>query len=184
MKGVKTKGVVKLSGFGTFKKARINDREYRNPQNPIMKLTLSYGCVLSDDTRIRQYALDYAESISTDSVDALTNRGWTVVYFGDVNDRDPYSYLDDEKRSWKKAREARIKRFSKANPRLKDVRFWLFDIPLFHSFLRDRNWDDLSEEEFDIIHSLEITNKYFNEKEIAFLEKEKTSLLAEYKEHL
>ncbi len=34
MKGVETKGVVKLSGFWTFKKARINDREYRNPQNP------------------------------------------------------------------------------------------------------------------------------------------------------
>lgn len=34
MKGVKTKGLVKLSGFGTFRKARINGREYKNPQNP------------------------------------------------------------------------------------------------------------------------------------------------------
>ena len=155
-----------------------------NPQNLIMRLTLAYGCILSENESARQYALDYAKSISNDSMDAKTNRGWTVVYFGDVNDRDPYTYLDNEKRSWEKARLARIRRFTCKNPRLKDVRFWLFDIPLFHSFLKDRNWNDISKSEYDIIQSLCITGKFFNTQEIAFLEKEKAEILKEYSQHL
>ena len=156
----------------------------KNPQNLIMRMSLAYGCVLSQNDKTRQFALDYAKSIAQGSVDAKTNRGWTVVYFGDVNDRDPYTYLDDEKRPWAKARAARIARFTKAPPRLKDVRFWLFDIPLFRSFLEDRKWNDLSESEFEAIKSLSITDQYFNNSEIVFLEKEKNALVNGYTEHL
>lgn len=155
-----------------------------NPTNLIMRLTLAYGCVLSNNVTIRKYALDYAKSIAQGSDDAKTNRGWTVVYFGDVNDRDPYTYLDDEKRPWAKARKARIARFTKKKPRVKDVRFWLFDIPLFHSFLEDRDWNDISKEEYSIIKKLNISTEYFNEQEIAFLTNEKEILLKRYAEHL
>lgn len=154
------------------------------PNNPIMRLTLAYGCVLSNDLQLREYALEYAKSISKGSIDALTNRGWTVVYFGDVNDKNPYNYLDDEKRPWSKARAARIKRFTREKPRLKDVRFWLFDIPLFRNFLEDRNWNNLSVEELTILKSLNISSNYFNANEKAFLCTEKGLLIEEYEKQL
>lgn len=152
-----------------------------SPEHPIMKLTIAYGCVLSENPEVRAYALAYAKSISTDSVDARTNRAWTVIYFGDVNDRDPYTYADDEHRQWQNARKARIKRFTKKNPRLKDYRFRLFDIPLFHSFLRNRNWNDISSEEYDILDNVVFPENIFNHEEILFLSEEKAKLLKEYK---
>lgn len=154
-----------------------------HPQNPIMRLTIAYGAVLSEDQDIRTFALEYAKSIANESEDAITNRAWTVIYFGDV-DNDPYTYRDNEKSSWKKARNARIKRFTKTNPRLKDYRFRLFDIPLFHSFLKDRNWDNISMEEFEILSKIDIPEHIFNTDECAFLKNEKEQLLSEYKKHL
>ncbi len=155
-----------------------------NPTHLRMRLTIAYGCVLSENKKIRKYALDYAKSISEGSDDAITNRAWTLIYFGDVNDRDPYTYLDDEKRSWENARKARIKRFTRKKPRLKDYRFRLFDIPLFYSFLKDREWNDISEEEYDIILNTEFPKDVFNADEIEFLENEKSKLLNDYKTQL
>jgi len=155
-----------------------------NPKNLIMRLTLAYGSVLSNDQGIRKYALSYAKSIAAETEDALTNRGWTVVYFGDVNDRNPYVYKDDECRPWKKAREARIKRFTKSNPRIKDIRFWLFDIPLFYSFLKSRNWNDITEHELQIIESLNISEHYFFKDEVDFLIEVRNELVQKYREML
>ena len=160
----------------------INNKRQSN--HPIMRLTLAYGCVLSEHEEVRNFALEYAQSIANESIDACVNRGWTVVYFGDVNDKDPYTYLDDEKRSWVKARDARIKRFTKKQPRKKDVRFWLFDIPLFYSFLNNRGWNELSEDEYRILESLSFTNEYFNDTEIEFLSNAHRKLLNEYANHL
>ena len=128
--------------------------------------------------------MNYAKSISNGSIDAITNRAWTVIYFGDVNDRDPYKYKDDEKRSWKNARKARIKRFTRKNPRLKDYRFRLFDIPLFYSFLKDRKWNNISMKEYEILRSVDFPKHIFTNDEIAFLKKEKQKLLVNYKKHL
>lgn len=153
------------------------------PENPIMRLTIAYGAVLTEDQDIRTFGLEYAKSIANESEDAITNRAWTVIYFGDV-DNDPYTYRDNEKCSWKKARNARIKRFTKTNPRLKDYRFRLFDIPLFHSFLKDRNWDNISKEEFEILSKIDIPEHIFNTDECAFLKNEKEQLLKEYEQHL
>lgn len=152
--------------------------------HPIMRLTAAYGCVLSEKPCIRAFALEYAKSISNNTIDAVTNRAWTVIYFGDVNDKDPYTYMDDEKRPWRNARKARIKRFTKEKPRLKDYRFRLFDIPLFRSFLINRNWNDLSKEEFEILEKLQFPIDIFNEEERIFLETEKMKLLNDYRAHL
>ena len=156
----------------------------QKPHDPIMRLTIAYGCVLSDHPLLRRFALDYARSIAEDTIDARTNRGWTVIYFGDVEDQDPYQYKDDEKGPWKKAREARIKRFVKKSPRLKDYRFRLFDIPLFYSFLKDRGWNDISRDEYKILSEVDLPQDIFMEEEISFLTNEKERLLFEYKRRL
>ena len=161
-----------------------------NPRDLYIRLSLAYGCVLSDKSALKQDALAYARSIAADSNgdDAITNRGWTTVYFNDVDidmlKIDVYNYRDTIKSSWKNARQARIKRFTKKNPRYKDLRFWIFDIPLFHSFLIDRGWDNISVDEYKILESLDFNKKEFDKEEIEFLTQEKAKLLAEYKSHL
>ena len=72
----------------------------------------------------------------------------------------------------------------KKNPRLKDYRFRLFDIPLFHSFLKDRNWKDISFEEYDILDNVNFPESIFNPGEIQFLNEEKAKLLNEYRNQL
>ncbi len=154
-----------------------------NPQHPIMRLTLAYGCALSENMIARDFALSYAKSISNETIDAITNRAWTVVYFDDIN-RDPYTYRDNEKCQWKNARMARIKRFTKEEPRVKDYRFRLFDIPLFYSFLNDRGWKDISDEEYRILANIDFPLNIFNYEEICFLNEQKAKLLFEYEKHL
>ena len=105
------------------------------------------------------------------------------MYFGDVAD-DPYCYRDDKKCSWSKARAARIKRFTKKNPSLKDYRFQLFDVPLLYSFLKDREWNEISEEEYQILNRLTFTEEYFSRNEITFLSEVKQNLLYDYRDKL
>lgn len=156
----------------------------QDPQNRILRLTLAYGCVLSDSTVLREYALKYAESLYADSEDAVTNRAWTVVYFGDVLGEDPYTYKDQKKGSWQYARKARIKRFKCEKPRLKDFLFRLFDIPLFYSFLKDRGWNELSEDELGILENVSFPENVFRKGEVVFLEKVKRELVEDYRNHL
>lgn len=153
------------------------------PENPYMRLSLAYGCALSDNETVRAFALKYAKSISNETQDALINRSWTVVYFGDIVD-DPYHYRDDKKCLWSKARAARIRRFVKEYPSLKDYRFLLFDIPLLYSFLKDRGWEGISDEEYQIINKLAFSERYFFQNEIAFLSEVKQQLLKDYQDHL
>lgn len=158
-----------------------------NPQNHILRLTLAYGCALCQDGDLRRYALNYAESLANNSQDAITNRAWTVVYFGDV-DADPYTYKDNKDDNWvqkgpgwERARAARLKRFSARGNREKDYRFRLFDIPLFRTFLETRSWADISENEYTIISNVEFPPEYFNSEEREFLSREKEKLLRGYR---
>ena len=149
------------------------------PENPYMRLTLAYACSLSEEKELRYYALEYARSLSHNEEDARVNRGWTVVYFGDCN-KDPYTYRDEENGPWANARAARIKRFTKKKPRIKDYRFWLFDLPLFHTFLKSRNWADINSTEFEIIKKLTFPKDRFTPAEIRFLWREKKAILKTY----
>lgn len=159
----------------------------KNPSDLYMRLSLAYGCVLSENPDMKKYALAYARSIAADpnGDDAITNRGWTAVYFNDVNidekKIDIYGYRDTIKGMWKNSREARLKRFTNKNPRYKDLRFWIFDIPLFRSFLIDRGWDNLSDDEYRILKNLKFHGSVFDDEEIEFLTQERDKLLAEYK---
>lgn len=155
----------------------------QEPENPYMRLTLAYGCALSNNETVRAFALKFAKSIYHETEDAVVNRSWTLVYYGDIAD-DPYSFKDDNQCSWSKAREARTSRFSKNNPRLKDYRFQLFDLPLIYSFLKNRGWNDISKQEYQIISSLSFSEKVFFASEIAFLSEVKDNLLKEYEYHL
>lgn len=188
--GAKQQLIYYITRLGIDVSDFIVDVIKEDPRDRYMRLSLAYGCVLSENPCMKQYALDYARSIAADpnGDDAITNRGWTAVYFNDANideiKIDILDYRDTIKGPWKNSREARIRRFINKNPRYKDLRFWIFDIPLFHSFLIDRNWDDLSDDEYKIIKNLRFNRNEFDSEEIKFLTEERDKLLTEYKAHL
>ncbi len=155
----------------------------QKPSDPYIRLSLAYAGSLSDNDELRKYALNFAKSIAENGNDAKVNRGWTVCYFGDSR-KNPYEYMDEDNGTWNNAREARLKRFRKENPRLKDIRFILFDVPLFHTFLETRGWNDISKEEYESIKKLSFSTDWFKPEEIEFLEAERNLLLGEYSEHL
>ena len=154
-----------------------------NPENLYMRLSLAYGCSLSERGDVREFALKYAKSLFDDGDDALINRSWTLVYYGDVNE-DPYKYRDESKCSWEKARRARIKRFTKKSRRLKDDRFMMFDIPLMYSFFKNRDWKNLNKVEYEIIKRTVFSEEVFSSSELTFLHKVKQILLEEYQKNL
>jgi hypothetical protein len=161
-----------------------------NPTNNMIRLSLAYGCTLLKDERSRRYALDFARAIveNPNGEEAVTNRAWAVVFYGDFHGEETgineYSYRDEEKGPWKKVRENRIQRFAREKPRRKDLRFWILDIPLFHNFLIDRCWNDISEKEYMVLKKLRFSSEAFDEEERQFLIMEYDKLLREYKNHL
>ena len=161
-----------------------------NPKNNMIRLSLAYGCTLLKDKRSWEYALNFARAIVEDpnGEEATINRAWAVIYYGDFHGEekglDEYSYRDEEKGSWKKVRENKISRFDRDKPRRKDLRFWILDIPLFHNFLIERGWNDISESEYRILEKIQFTSDVFYDDEKQFLIKEHKKLLDEYYCHL
>jgi hypothetical protein len=155
---------------------------YRYETHAIMRLCIAYGAVTVGPDYI---ALEYAKLLKPGTEEDITNRSWTMTYF-DVTDKNPYEYIDNEKRPWTAARNKRLERFKSKNPSKKDYRFRLFDIPLLYCFYVDRNWnpDDLSEGDLEIIKGCTFPDEYFNSTEIKFLKSSKSRLVNEYKKKL
>ena len=162
-----------------------------SPMNHTMiRMTLAYGCALQEDVDTRRFALEFARAIAEhpQGDEAVVNRAWPVIYYGDLHseelDVDEYLYRDTLKGSWEKVRKSRVDRFKCAHPRRKDIRFLILDIPLFHNFLIDRNWDHISREEYHVLQKLSVDSTLYSEEEKRFLANEKEKLLQEYKDRL
>lgn len=151
---------------------------YQSEQDPFLRLDLAYGAALTGPSWI---TLEYANLLVPGSTEDLTNRSWTVVYFGDVY-ANPYQFKDNITNSWDKARKVRLKRFQSSS--FKAVRFRILDIPLLYCFYVSRGWQDICQEDFQIILDIQIDNSCYSPDESAFLKKQKLKLVSEYRNHL
>ena len=168
----------------------INDIMAYAENNTMIKMTLAYGCALQENSVTRRYALEFAKAIvdNPQGDEAIVNRSWAVIYYGDIHSEDldmnEYEYRDTQKGPWAKVRKSRTDRFERKPLRRKDMRFLILDIPLFHNFLIDRDWDQISNEEFLIIDGIPVDDKIYSEEEYRFIITEKASLIKDYQEHL
>ena len=86
----------------------------------------------------------------------VVNRSWTLIFFGDVRDRDPYLYLDDGTAGWNKAREARLSRLKRNDP--KTMAYRALDLAVLFAFYRSRNWSDFDAVDYEVIRKAEVSS--------------------------
>lgn len=147
-------------------------------EDPYILLDIAYAATLTGPQKV---ALDYAKTLVPGSQNDITNRSWTLAYYGDVQ-ANPYEYQDTNRVSWTKAREARLRRLQKAD--YKSLRFRILDFPLLYCFYSDRQWQDVNKGDFQIIRDADIDNEVFSGEEKEFLMQKKKELLHAFSRHL
>lgn len=152
---------------------------YQCENEPKIKQCIAYAAAILGVWNI---ALEFARALKPGSIEDITNRSWTVVYYGDVPDEDAYSYIDENHCSWKKSRAARQRRLQSS--RAKDKAFRMFDLQILYSFFENRGWHSVNQEEYNIIKDCIVDIVGYPVNVIAFLKESKNRLLTKYKEQL
>ena len=152
---------------------------YKDEERAIMRQGIAYGAA---NLGMFDIALDFAKKMEPGSAEDITNRSWTLVFYGDMPEQDPIYDIDDGKAPWERSKNARLRRL-KANGD-KERAFRAFDLCILRGFYVSRNWLDLSEEDFKIIRDCETQIEGYSDELNEFLTKVKNILVTEYEEHL
>ena len=152
---------------------------YANEKRPIMCQGIAYGAA---NIGLLDIALDFAKKMDDpESLENLTNRAWTLVFYGDQPDEDPLEYKDIHNSSWTRSKEARLRRL-KGN-KIKEQAFRMFDLCILHGFYESRGWNEMAIEELEVIESTETEISGYGEEVRAFLRKKKQDLIDNYMKH-
>ncbi len=148
---------------------------YEGEDNVWQRQSLAYGLASAGEFEV---PCDYAQKVFAGRDEDVVNRSWTLIFFGDVRDRDPYLYLDDGTAGWNKAREARLSRLKRNDP--KAMAYRALDLAVLFAFYRSRNWSDFDAVDYEVIRKAEVSSpempksvKKFNK----FMQKELTDRL-------
>lgn len=152
---------------------------YDVESQPIMKQGIAYGAATIG---LLDIALKFAQNMDDpNSPENLTNRAWTLIFYGDQPDEDPLEYEDIHNAPWQRSKEARLRRL-RGNT-TKEQAFRMFDLCILHGFYESRGWHELSAEDLDIIKATETDIKGYRSEVIAFLEKKKQDIISKYNEY-
>ncbi len=151
-------------------------QSYKVETRPIMRQGIAYGAA---NIGILDVALDFAKRMDDpNSTENLTNRAWTLIFYGDQPDEDPLEYEDIHNVSWQRSKDARLRRLQGNKP--KDQAFRMFDLCVLHGFYESRGWNEFSKHDLDIIKNTEINIKGYNSDIIDFLRKKQQDLIDNY----
>lgn len=143
---------------------------------PIMKQGIAYGAA---NIGLLDVALDFAKRMDDpNSSENLTNRAWTLIFYGDKPDEDPLEYEDIHNAPWQRSKDARLRRL--CGNKSKDQAFRMFDLCVLHGFYESRGWNELSREDLNIIKDTETDIKGYSSDVIDFLRKKKQDLINNY----
>lgn len=148
---------------------------YRKESLTVMQQGIAYGAA---NLGIFDIALEFAKRMEPGSREDITNRSWTLVFYGDMPEEDPLHYVDDGIASWSRSRSARLRRLK--GKKQKDQAFRMFDLRIMYGFLESRNWTELSREELEIIKDCETHIPGYPKEVVEFLERAKMELVEEY----
>lgn len=136
---------------------------YYSESNIWQRQSIAYGLAALSEIQV---PFDFAQKIYYDCDEAVINRSWTLVFFGDIQEKDAYLYLDDGKCDWTKCRTVRINRLKKNE--LQAQAFRSLDLCLLHSFLSTRGWE-LSQFEIEVVKNTVFDKKLFTKQQLRFL---------------
>ena len=155
------------------------EKIYVDETRPIMKQGIAYGAA---NIGLLDIALDFAKKMDDpNSPENLTNRSWTLIFYGDEPDEDPLDFEDNQNSPWQRSKAARLRRLQGSKD--KDKAFRMFDLCILHGFYESRGWNEMSETDVTIINKAETSIKGYNSDIIAFLEKKKKDLIIKFIPH-
>ncbi len=147
---------------------------YRFEDNLWIRQSIVYALASLNDI---ETPIDFAKKIYFECDEALINRSWTLCFYQDVLNVDPYLYLDDNKSDWTNARNARINRISKRD--VSYIGYLPIDLAILLSFAKNRNYTFNSYEK-NAIENIFVDEKVLGIEAYDFVNKMKEELLTSY----
>lgn len=171
--------ITRMAGMNPKPIEEFIRRIYPDEEKIIMRQGIAYGAA---NMGIFPIALEFARKMEPGSIEDITNRSWTLVFYGDMPGEDPLHYVDDHLAPWKHSREARLRRLKSGDK--KSRAFRMFDLCILYGFFESRGWQDLSEDELKIIRECETEIPGYDNETTEFLKERKERLLCEYERRL
>lgn len=126
---------------------------YGREKNIYQRQSLAYGLASLNEYTI---PYDFAQKIYLNRDEATVNRSWTLIFYGDVKNEDPYLYLDDGTSDWTNCREARINRLRRDEGKMA---YRCLDFALLLNFYQSRDFKNIDIIDYKIIKNAKIIDK-------------------------
>ena len=146
---------------------------YNSEQDEYNRRSAAIGATILGNVEIE---LQYAYELRTSDDCNLRDRSFTMVYYQDVRNKSPFSYIDDCVSNWDNARYYRLERLQSHSE--KDLRLRTFDLVTILNFTKSRRESFVpSEQELNIIRNCDIEVQSYDERKRRLLRETKQELL-------
>lgn len=146
---------------------------YEKEEDKYSKRSAAIGATILGNDEIE---MQYAHELLEDSESNLRDRSFTMVYYQDVKDKNPFVYIDDEISQWDNSRNSRLERLSSNSE--KSLRLRTFDLITIYNFTRSRlNSFTPTQEELETIRNCETNRTLFCDEKKELLERVKEDLI-------
>lgn len=146
---------------------------YEKEKDEYNKRSAAIGATILGNNEVE---LRYAQELLNNPESDLRDRSFTMVYYQDVKEKNPFIYVDDEVSEWDNSRQSRLKRLSDNSE--KSLRLRTFDLITIFNFTRSRiNSFVPTQEELDIVRNCELNIISYSDEKRELLTKVKEDLV-------
>jgi hypothetical protein len=165
-----------IGRLGNEQSNEIITKCYYNEDNDLNKMNLAFSACLLGNQEVE---LDFISKVTPGSKFDLLMRSWTMAFF--KNSINPHEYVDDENDDWSIAKYPRIKRLrvniEGQKGYKKAMHFRLFDLTVLYLFCKNRAFEDLTAEEYEVIKNCTSISSIISEKKREKIEDIKVKII-------
>lgn len=146
---------------------------YEKEQDEYNKRSAAIGATILGNNEVE---LRYAQELLNNAESNLRDRSFTMVYYQDVKEKNPFTYVDDGVSQWNNSRQSRLERLRDNSE--KSLRLRTFDLITILNFTRSRmNSFVPTEKELDIVRNCELNISFYSDEKRELLTKVKGDLI-------
>lgn len=146
---------------------------YEKEQDKYNKRSAAIGATILGNSEIE---MQYAYELLEDAESNLRDRSFTMVYYQDVKDKNPFEYIDDEIAQWDNSRKSRLERLNSNGE--KSLRLRTFDLITIYNFTQSRRNSFVpTQSELDIVKNCKTDIASYCDEKKALLERVKENLI-------